>query len=1084
MYREPFGAVQVGSTVSLAIDVWDEPEARCSLRLWTDEKGEELIDMVGERMDGFLRFSVSFRPEGAEIIWYSFRITAADGSVWRYGAACEHGCGEGAFVFGEPPSFQITVYDPEREAVPEWYKRGVVYQIFPDRFARGKGWRERVEADMARPYTGPTRRLVEDWDTYPRYEKDASGRISAWDFYGGTLEGIREKLPYLEGLGITIIYFNPIFSAASNHRYDTADYLHIDGSLGTEEDFSRLCADAASHGISIILDGVFNHVGADSIYFNRAGIYPDLGAYQGENSLYRSWFTFNGDGSYESWWGIDDLPAVREDCPEFRELICGHDGVVRKWLRLGARGWRLDVADELSDEFLRDIKSAALAEREDAVVIGEVWEDATNKYAYGTLRRYFQGGELDGTMNYPLRRAILRFLTGEATAGEFVNKMESLYENYPRENFMSELNLLGSHDRIRLLTILGDAPRARDLDDEQRYRYRLSDGQRSLAVSRLWIAALLQMCMPGVPSVYYGDEAGLEGFSDPYCRAPFPWGDINQDCFTIYRNAIALRRSLPALTDGDFEPFAPNDDVLGLWRRNGIGKICVLVNASLTQSHTVRVKVGDLCADDVVSGRPCKAKDGEVEVFLWPLGSTVLDLHEEQRLQVPMERGMGVLCHISSLPNIYTPERLGSLGEPALRFVDRLVKAGIRYWQVLPVNPTDAFGSPYAGLSAFAGNISLMWGVDAEGPTALHADFEGSPELRRFIEDNEDWLLPYATFRAIKGEVGDEKPWQEWSQKYQTWSSELVGRKELVAGIRRELALQYSFMQQWSDLHRYANERGIKIIGDMPMYVSADSADVWAERDIFALDTKGYPIEVAGTPPSGSGDAGQIWGNPTYRWHHLRETGYEWWMRRLERSFELYDYVRLDHFLGFSSYYAIPTGRQAADGRWNFGPGLDLFQKAYDRFGPLPFVAEDLGSITPAVRSLLSKTGFPGMDVIQFANEDVRSGYHPAPGKLVYTSTHDTHTLLGWVEEQFGFDKNDPEQLREALVLAESLTYECLLSDANVVVIPLQDLLLCDDQARMNVPGETAGNWSWQAESDALENASRVMDAFIKGSGR
>ena len=455
--------------------------------------------------------------------------------------------------------------------------------------------------------------------------------------------------------------------------------------------------------------------------------------------------------------------------------------------------------------------------------------------------------------------------------------------------------------------------------------------------------------------------------SDPYCRAPFPWGAINQDCFTIYRNAIALRRSLPALTDGDFEPFAPNDDVLGLWRRNGVGKICVLVNASLTQSHTVRVKVGDLRADDVVSGRPCETKDGEVEVFLWPLGSTVLDLHEEQRLQVPMERGMGVLCHISSLPNIYTSERLGSLGEPALRFVDMLVKAGIRYWQVLPVNPTDAFGSPYAGLSAFAGNISLMWGVDAEGPTALHADFEGSPELRRFIEDNEDWLLPYATFRAIKGRVGDEKPWQGWSQKYQTWSSELVGRKELAAGIRRELALQYSFMQQWSDLHRYANERGIKIIGDMPMYVSADSADVWAERDIFALDKKGYPIEVAGTPPSGSGDAGQIWGNPTYRWHHLRETGYEWWMRRLERSFELYDYVRLDHFLGFSSYYSIPTGRQAADGRWNFGPGLDLFQKAYDRFGPLPFVAEDLGSITPAVRSLLSKTGFPGMDVIQFA---------------------------------------------------------------------------------------------------------------------
>ncbi|OFK22139.1 4-alpha-glucanotransferase [Olsenella sp. HMSC062G07] len=1083
-YRNPFGAVQSGGAVSLSLDVWDEPAATARLRLWVDERGERLLDMRSRVEGDHLRFSVTFVPDRPEVVWYSFQVQAADGTVWRYGAAREHACGEGAFAYGEPPSFQLTVYDAERGRLPAWYAQGVVYQIFPDRFARGAGWREQVEGDLATPYRGPERRLVERWDTYPSYERNADGSIAAWDFYGGTLEGIRERLDYLRGLGVSVLYLNPIFAASSNHRYDTVDYLRIDGALGTKEDFCRLCADAEARGISIILDGVFNHVGADSKYFNRAGVFAELGAFQGDASPYRSWFTFRDDGSYDAWWGVEDLPAVRDDSPEFRELICGYDGVVRTWLRLGARGWRLDVADELSDEFIEDIKSAALAERPDAVVIGEVWEDASHKVSYGRLRRYFQGSELDGTMNYPLRSALLGFVTNNRTAGELAATLQSLHENYPPQSFAGELNLLGSHDRRRLLTVLGDAPQADELTDDERRVFRLGPDERSRAVSRLWVAALLQMCLPGVPSVYYGDEAGLEGYADPYCRATFPWGHVDEDCFAIYRNAIALRRALPPPTDGSFEPFSQGDDVFGFWRRGEGGSVCVLANASLTESRVIHIRVDAPIADDVVSGARQKVRDGQVEVRLWPLGTAVIHPHEELRLQRPLERGLGVMCHITSLPNLERPGHAGTLGEPARRFIDMLARAGARYWQVLPVNPTDEFGSPYAGLSAFAGNVSLMWGIDDDdGPSVLPTDFEGTSEFRRFVESNERWLLPYATFRAIKDRMGDT-PWQEWPSRYRSWHTGLPARRELKRGVRRVLGLQFAFMRQWGELRRYAHERGVAIIGDMPMYVSADSSDVWAERELFSLGEDGLPAEVAGCPPDAFAAAGQVWGNPTYDWERHRKDGFSWWLRRLERAFELYDYVRLDHFLGFSSYFSIPAGASASEGRWNYAPGLELFKTAHERLGALPVVAEDLGSVTPAVRALTALTGFPGMDIIQFQDTDVREGYHPAAGSVAYSSTHDTNTLLGWVVRRYGFHMTDSDDRHAALDVARRLLSACADAPSDVVILPLQDLLLLGEGARMNVPGVACGNWQWQAEVGSLDAAREVLHELVSESGR
>ena len=1070
-YRTPFGAIPTGESVVLALDVWDDAEAWAELRLWTDDEGERLVEMDRAEEGDHLHFSVKLVSERPNIVWYSFRVHAANGDVWRYGARPDCPVGEGAFAYGEPPSFQLTVYARKRGVQPDWYRHAVVYQIFPDRFARGEDWEDRAKT-LEAPREGTDRAVVEDWDETPSYRRKADGSIEGWDFYGGTLEGIREHLGYLESLGVTCLYLNPIFQSASNHRYDTGDYMQIDPVLGDEESFKALCADARDHGISVILDGVFNHTGDDSRYFNRYGNYPDVGAWQSPKSEYRDWYKIGPDGTYTSWWGVANMPDLNEENPDYRQYICGRDGVVRHWLRAGARGWRLDVADELPDDFIVDIKRAELAEKRDAVLLGEVWEDATTKRAYDKLRHYFWGDELDGTMNYPWRHVLLHYLIGKATATQVAQTMQVLRENYPRDAFYSELNMLGSHDRVRLLTILGNTPKPDTLGEQQKAEFRLDKDHRSLAVSRLWLAALLQMTMPGVPSIYYGDEAGCEGYADPYNRGTFPWDNIDKNCHDIYRNAIGLRKALPVLVDAEFEPFAPNDDVFGFWRWDGDTTVCVLVNTSLAHAHTVEVEMRDEAVDDVVSGRPVEVADGKASVFLWPLGSAVLYFHSEQRLQRPMPHGMGIIAHITSLPH---PGKPGTLGEPARRFIDWLADGGQRYWQVLPVNPTDDFGSPYAGLSAFAGNTSLLEGME-DGPTRFATDFENSPEYRRFTEVNESWLLPAATFQAIKEVVGEAVPWYEWPEKYRTWERGLARRPELKNRVKRHIALQYEFDRQWREMHEYARSRGVLIIGDMPMYVSGDSADVWSEPGIFMLDRDGRPSGLAGAPPDDFAKDGQLWGNPTYNWRAIRRTRYSWWMRRFRRMFELYDYVRLDHFLGFSSYFKIPVDGKAKDGDWCFGPGLELFSRVRDRFGALPFVAEDLGLVTPAVRALVAETGFPGMDVVQFYPDDLAKGYTPIPGRIAYTGTHDNQTLVGWAADKYGE--------KEAEEAATKVMDMVLASDAEVAITTLQDVLGLDDDARMNTPGTAEGNWVWQATEDQLAKSADHLRNLAEKSGR
>ncbi len=1059
-YRAPYGAVPVGTAVRVALDVWDDPCASCVCRLWIDGAGESLLPMERTEQEGRLRFFCDIPAETADIIWYSFLIYRSDGGVSRYGAAENRVGGEGRLYDHEPPSFQLTVYVPR--PLPEWYRKAIVYQIFPDRFRRGPGWEELTEAALSRPRNGPGKRLVEDWNSTPVYDKTPEGRVRVWDFYGGTLSGIEEKLDYLKQMGVTALYLNPVFEAASSHRYDIGDHTKIDPMLGDEEAFRRLCEAASEKGISVILDGVFNHTGCDSLYFNKYGNYPGPGAWQSEASPYRSWYRFDDSPiGYDCWWGVDDLPCVEENDGSYRDFIFGDDNsVVRRWLKAGARGWRLDVADELPDDFIEGVKSAVVdALGEEGLLLGEVWEDASHKISYGKLRRYLLGTELDSVMNYPFLDAAKGFLTGGLGAGDFAELLEELKENYPPSALCGALDLIGSHDRPRIMTILGGAPDKASLTEEERRDYRLSPEQRALAKSRMWLIVLLQMTMPGVPCIYYGDEAGLEGYDDPYNRGAYPWGSEDEDLKTIYRNAIGLRKLDPVFTDGSFTPFSQEPDVFGFYRETDRTRVAVLINRSLSEERSVAIHAKGKRAAELISGGLVELKYGEARLSLPPLGSALISFHDPgDGLAAPMPEGTGILCHITSLPNEDGP---GNIGRPALEFIDMLARAGQRYWQILPIHPTDEHGSPYAGASAFAANIALL-PESGEELRALYRSFEGGEEYEAFCRENGHWLTPYALFMGLKKLNGNE-PWYRWPEQYRNYAPEVITDPEVLdeAGFQR--FCQFRFHETWRKVREAAAQAGVSIIGDMPMYVSLDSADVWAYRDLFTVGEDGRKTHCAGVPPDAFSDEGQHWGNPLYRWERMKEDGYEWWMRRFARAFDLYDYVRLDHFRGFESYWSIPEGEKPPAGQWIPGPGTELFRKAYERFGPLRVIAEDLGYATPAVRGLLDACGFSGTDVVQFYEGDPLNEYRPESGKIAYSGTHDNRTLVGWCGERY------PDiPAREA---ADRVLKNVLSSEAAVKIVPLQDVLGLDDEARMNTPGTVGTNWRWQARKEQLPEA-------------
>ena len=551
--RFPFGAVPGGTAVTLHLVVQGRGTEAVFLRLWEDDR-EILLPMectekeqeAPERAEAremerepevrSRRYGITFTvPERGCLVWYYFLIRQGEEICW-YGSNEAQQGGMGQLWDREPPSFQITVYDRD-SVTPAWLKQAVVYQIFPDRFCRGK-----VPADR---FQGKPGALIHSaWEGDPCYVKDKEGQVAYYDFYGGTLEGILEKLPYLEELGVNCLYLNPIFQARSNHRYDTGDYKAIDPFLSSEETFRILCREARRHGMRILLDGVFSHTGADSRYFNRARTYKGLGAWQGPASPYYKWYHFRKyPEDYGCWWGDRSLPEVTETEPSYLDFIIrDKDSVLHHWLDAGISGWRLDVADELPDGFLTCFYQELKAKEPEAALIGEVWEDASNKESYGIQRQYLSGGKLDSVMNYVLRNLMLDFALGKTDAQGADRRYWQQVENYPRENLYAMLNLLGSHDVERLRTLL-----------EARYEPEKARALNGLL--RAW-----QMTLPGAPAVYYGDEAGLTGGRDPENRKPFPWGKEDKQLEGCCRSLIQLRRSHTALSTGRFQTFRAQGD--------------------------------------------------------------------------------------------------------------------------------------------------------------------------------------------------------------------------------------------------------------------------------------------------------------------------------------------------------------------------------------------------------------------------------------------------------------------------------------------------------------------------------------------
>ncbi len=616
--RTPFGAAVCGEKICLRLLLGDciWPES-VNLKYEFAKNGERQAFSLRMHfhsvMSGLYVYECFLNaPEFSCLIFYTFEINFENETV-LYGNNEARLGGIGQIYKSDAIPYQVTVYSADFKT-PEWFKCGIMYQIFPDRFYKTESYDGLSKAKNI---------IKRGWGDIPFYTPEQfGGEYLANDCFGGSLKGIEEKLFYLKELGIDIIYLNPIFEASSNHKYNTANYKKIDPLFGDEESFKSLCKKADELGIKIILDGVFNHTGSDSIYFNKYGRYPELGAYQSKTSEYYDWYNFESyPDKYDCWWGIKTLPHVNEESASYiKYILTDKDAVIKKWLRLGASGWRLDVVDELPDSFVKILRSEAKKEKESSVIIGEVWEDASNKTAYGALREYLGGYELDSAMNYPLRNAVISFSKEEITAKSFNSIIMSLKENYPAPAFYAMMNFLSSHDTERILTKLSDLPDGKSLTREQQAQIFFDENKRTLAIKRLNIALSLLFTLPGVPSVFYGDEAGLDGYSDPFCRKCFPWGKEDKNIYNMYKNFIALKKSSKAFVLGDIEFVYGEGTALGYLRTTKDEAFLYIANSSSKHDWNLSLELGKYRIGKITNGVEDYACDfGRFNVNLPPL---------------------------------------------------------------------------------------------------------------------------------------------------------------------------------------------------------------------------------------------------------------------------------------------------------------------------------------------------------------------------------------------------------------------------------------------------------------------------------
>ena len=498
------------------------------------------------------------------LFWYCFRLNN-DKFV-----SCSEKC-TGVIVDSaeKVAKFQLTVYDgnyiPSR-----LLNGGIIYQIFPDRFARSRSYEE-----LKRVF--PDKKIHKDLSDDPCFLPNENGEVLNDDFFGGDIKGITEKIPYLKSLNISAIYLNPICKAFSNHRYDTGDFTVIDELLGTDSDLKELIRVAKKSGVSIIIDGVYNHVGSDSVYFNKKGTYRGTGAYQSTLSPYYPWFTFNSfPEDYTCWWGIKTLPAVNEKEPSYVEYICGENGVISKFFGMGVKGVRLDVVDELPDEFVKSINTAVKRFGKNNAIIGEVWEDASNKISYGERREYFLGGELDAVINYPLKNALIEFAL-DGNAKKLSSVIRSQIDHYPKKVLDGLMNILSTHDTPRILSVLSGI-KTDGLSKTELSALYTNKQQRDYAIFLLKAVSLLQYTVYGVPSVYYGDEIGMEGFFDPLNRRFFGAGEINDDLLSWFTRLGEIRRAEKVFVRGAFMERFVSDGVYAFERKNAVGGVFVIVS--------------------------------------------------------------------------------------------------------------------------------------------------------------------------------------------------------------------------------------------------------------------------------------------------------------------------------------------------------------------------------------------------------------------------------------------------------------------------------------------------------------------------
>lgn len=538
IHKKPYGATVINKSTEIKFPL------PCSM-------GIKRVFIVLRKIYGggesrTLRFELPFRTciDGEDIFVGAFSIN--ESGIWNYrfegelqdGALAFFGRGsDGTAIRGDwLPEWQLTVSKIDFK-VPDWSKQGVVYHIFADRFCKGED----------RPFC-KAGRLHNNWYERPDIQEEGKD-YKADDFFGGNIAGILSKLDYIESLGVSCIYLSPIFESSSNHRYDTGNYLKIDELFGDERQLRLLVNECEKRNIKIMLDGVFNHTGADSLYFNKFGNYPTVGAYQSKTSAYYDWFYFDEyPDKYHCWWGSTVVPTVNKSAKGYVDLIIGKDGVINKWSSIGIKAWRLDVVDELPVSFTTDLCRCIKEKSPDNFIVGEVWEDASVKIAYDEWRPYLMGEQLDSVMNYPFKDAILDFSI-DNDKNKFIDKVSRILENYPKQTLDSLMNLIDSHDTVRALTALSGA--TPPSSKREKAAFTLTADEYSVAKRRLKFASVLQYTLPGVPCLYYGDEAGTQGFEDPLNRSTYPWGKEDCELVEHYRNLGKLRAKYSDILQGE-----------------------------------------------------------------------------------------------------------------------------------------------------------------------------------------------------------------------------------------------------------------------------------------------------------------------------------------------------------------------------------------------------------------------------------------------------------------------------------------------------------------------------------------------------